>query len=154
MFENIKSMLAAGTIGELFYVEVDYWHGLDQSYHGWQWASQKVHGRKLDVDGRLPRCRRRALVRAVRKWSKCPRLATISKGHYEYDANVVAMLKFEDGSIGKTSVLFDATIPYSFNIDLLGTEGSIRDNRFWAPKLLPGQSAGARYPPSSLTRQT
>ena len=28
LFDNIKSLINAGAIGELFYVEADYWHGL------------------------------------------------------------------------------------------------------------------------------
>jgi predicted dehydrogenase len=62
------------------------------------------------------------------------------KGLFEYDANVVAVLRFADGTIGKTSALFDADMPYSFNIDLVGTEGTLRDNRVWSKKLLPGQT--------------
>jgi predicted dehydrogenase len=63
------------------------------------------------------------------------------KGGYEYEANVVASLKFENGMIGKTSTLFDAEIPYSFNIDLVGTEGALRDNRVWSKPLFPGQTS-------------
>jgi len=49
-------------------------------------------------------------------------------------------LKFRSGAIGKTSTLFDADMPYSFNIDLAGTEGTLRDNRVWSKKLFPGQT--------------
>jgi predicted dehydrogenase len=62
------------------------------------------------------------------------------KGNFEFDANVVALLKFDGGAIGKTSALFDAEMPYAFNIDLAGTEGTLRDNRIWSKKLLPGQT--------------
>ena len=62
------------------------------------------------------------------------------KNTFEFEANVVAILRFDDGSIGKTSALFDAEIPYAFNIDLIGTEGSLRDNRIWSKPLLPGQT--------------
>jgi predicted dehydrogenase len=40
----------------------------------------------------------------------------------------------------------DAVIPYTFNVDLIGTEGAIRDNRLWTPQLLPGQSAWTTFP--------
>jgi predicted dehydrogenase len=145
MFENIKSMLADGLIGRLFYVEVDYWHGLNRSYHGWQWASKRSTGGSAMLMGGCH------AVDAVR-WFAGQEVVEVSafgnncKGNYEYDANVVATLKFADGSIGKTSVLFDAVIPYSFNIDLLGSEGSIRDNRFWSPGRLPGQTDWINVP--------
>ena len=73
-------------------------------------------------------------------------LANNQRALYEYDANVVAIVKFRNGAIGKTSVLFDAKIPYTFNVDLLGTDGSVRDNRLWVPKLLPGQSQWTTFP--------
>jgi predicted dehydrogenase len=72
--------------------------------------------------------------------------ANNQKGLYEYDANVVAVLKFRSGAIGKTSTLLDAEIPYAFNIDLVGTEGTLRDNRLWSTKLLPGQTDWATLP--------
>jgi predicted dehydrogenase len=34
----------------------------------------------------------------------------------------------------------------TFNVDLLGTDGSVRDNRLWVPKLLPGQSQWTAFP--------
>jgi len=37
-------------------------------------------------------------------------------------------MKLDDGTIAKSSVLLDADIPYAFNIDLVGTGGSLRDN--------------------------
>jgi UDP-N-acetyl-2-amino-2-deoxyglucuronate dehydrogenase len=68
------------------------------------------------------------------------------KRFFEYDANVVAVVKFRNGVIGKTSVLLDCEMPYSFNIDLAGTQGTLRDNRLWSKKLLPGQTGWATLP--------
>ena len=72
-----------------------------------------------------------------RMWSKSRPWPITSGACYEYDANVVAIVKFRNGALGKTSVLFDAKIPYTFNVDLLGTEGSLRDNRLWMPQTAP-----------------
>ena len=44
MFDVLKSLLANHSIGELFYAEVDYWHGLGPWYRGWPWASLIEHG--------------------------------------------------------------------------------------------------------------
>jgi predicted dehydrogenase len=68
------------------------------------------------------------------------------KGAYQYDANVVAVVKFRGGAIGKTSVLLDCEMPYSFNIDLVGTDGTLRDNRIWSKTLLPAQTGWATAP--------
>jgi UDP-N-acetyl-2-amino-2-deoxyglucuronate dehydrogenase len=139
LFENLKSLLAQGAIGRLFYVEVDYWHGLGPAYVGWDWAHTRQTGGSAML---LAGCH---AVDAVRWFAgdevvEVTAYANNAKALYEYDANVVAVLKFRGGAIGKTSVLLDCEMPYSFNIDLAGTQGTLRDNRLWSKKLLPGQT--------------
>jgi predicted dehydrogenase len=145
LFVNLKSLLAARTIGELFYVEVDYWHGLGPWYTGWSWAHTRSTGGSAML---LGGCH---AVDAIRWFAgdEVVEVAAFSnnqKSLYQYDANVVAILKFRSGAIGKTSTLLDAEIPYAFNIDLVGTEGTLRDNRLWSTKLLPGQTNWATLP--------
>ncbi len=139
LFENIKALLAQGAIGELFYIEVDYWHGLAEWWTGWDWGHRYESGRSTMLTGGCH------AVDAIR-WFAGKEIVEVSafsnnpRGKFEYDANVVAVLKFEGGAIGKTSALFDADMPYQFNIDLAGTEGTIRDHRVWSKKLFPGQT--------------
>jgi predicted dehydrogenase len=53
----------------------------------------------------------------------------------------VASVKFKDESVGKLSVSLDGLrFPYQFNINLLGTEGAIRDNRIYSSSLFPEQT--------------
>ena len=59
---------------------------------------------------------------------------------YEYDTNVVGIVKFADGGIGKVSASFDVKSPYAFNVDLLGEKRSIRDNRIYAQEFFAGQT--------------
>jgi predicted dehydrogenase len=139
LFENLKSLLAAGAIGRLFYVEVDYWHGLDRWWTGFEWGRTKASGGSTML---LGGCH---AVDAMRWFSgrevvEVAAMANNVKGNFEFDANVVAILKFDGGAIGKTSALFDAELPYAFNIDLAGTQGTLRDNRVWSKRLLPGQT--------------
>jgi predicted dehydrogenase len=139
LFENLKSLLAAGAVGKLFYIEVDYWHGLAQWWSGWEWAHKAENGGSTML---LGGCHAVDALRwfAGREIVEVAAFANNIKKNFEFDANVVAILKFDDGSIGKTSALFDAELPYAFNIDLVGTEGSLRDNRIWSKRLLPGQT--------------
>ncbi|MGI6415041.1 MAG: Gfo/Idh/MocA family protein [Thermoguttaceae bacterium] len=139
LFDNIKSLLASGAVGELFYLEVDYWHGISTWYSGWQWAHTRQTGGSTML---LAGCH---AADAIRYFAGCEVAEVAAFGNnikrdYEYEANVVAILKFENGMIGKTSALLDADMPYSFNIDLVGTEGTLRDNRIWSKRLFPGQT--------------
>ncbi|OHB77873.1 MAG: hypothetical protein A2W31_13290 [Planctomycetes bacterium RBG_16_64_10] len=145
LFENLKSLLAADAIGDLFYVEVDYWHGIGAWYSGWEWAHTRATGGSAML---LGGCH---AVDALRWFAgdEVESVAAVSNNRralFEYDANVVAVVRFRQGAIGKTSVLLDCSMPYSFNIDLVGTEGTLRDNRLWSTKLLPGQSNWATLP--------
>jgi predicted dehydrogenase len=139
LIENLKSLLAAEAIGELFYVEIDYWHGLGPRWPGFSWGSTLASGRSTMLTGGCH------AVDCIR-WLSGQEIVEVSaaannvKGNFEYPANVVALLKFAGGAIGKTSALFDCDMPYQFNIDLAGTEGTIRDSRVWSRRLFPAQT--------------
>jgi predicted dehydrogenase len=143
--QTIKSLVDSGAIGRLFYVEADYWHAIRPTHHAWDLHSKrKTAGSAMLLAG----CH---AVDAVR-WLTGDEVVEVTaignnqKGQFEYEANVVAILKFQSGMIGKTSALFDCEMPYSFNIDLAGTEGTLRDNRLWSKRLFPGQTGWTTFP--------
>ena len=142
---TLKSLLDSGAIGELFYVEVDYWHGIGPSHHAWDLHSRKKTGGSAML---LAGCHAVDALRwfAGEEVVEVTAMSNNRKGLFEYDANVVAMVKFESGTIGKTSALFDCEMPYVMNIDLAGTEGTMRDNRIWSKKLFPGQTGWTTVP--------
>ena len=72
-------------------------------------------------------------------------VANNPRGLWEYESNVVALVKFRQGVIAELGTIRRQD-PYTFNVDLLGTEGGIRDNRLWIPKLLPGQKQWSTFP--------
>ncbi len=137
---NLRNLLSLGAIGELFYVEIDYWHGLAEWWPGWEWGRTLASGASTMLTGG---CHAVDAIRYItgKEIVEVAAFANNKKGKFEYPANVVAILRFEDGTIGKTSALFDAEMPYCFNIDLAGTEGTLRDNRIWSKKLFPGQTS-------------
>ena len=143
--QTIKPLVESGAIGELFYLETDYWHGMGPSHHAWNLHSKKETGGGAML---LAGCH---AVDALR-WLAGDEVVEVSafsnnqKGLFEYDANVVAVMKFRSGIIGKVSALFDCQMPYAFNMDLAGTEGTIRDDRIWSKKLFPGQTGWAKCP--------
>jgi len=145
LFDNIKSLIAAGSIGQPFYVEADYWHGLGDFWTGWDWARQKKYGGSTMLLGGCHAC-------DIIRWITGDEVVEVSAmsnnttGRMEFDANVVAILKFRSGMIGKTSALFDLQMPYALNVDVAGTEGTLRENRVWSKKLFPGQTDWTTVP--------
>jgi predicted dehydrogenase len=66
-------------------------------------------------------------------------LATRSKSKdfakYEYPTSSVTILNFKDGRVGKTASVIDCLQPYYFHVHLVGSEGSLLDNKFHSTQL-------------------
>ena len=56
---------------------------------------------------------------------------------YEYPSTSVTILKFGDGSIGKVASSIDCLQPYYFHTHLVGSKGSLLDNKIYSTEL-PG----------------
>jgi predicted dehydrogenase len=138
-FMWIKRMLDAQSLGSLFYAEVDYWHNIGPQYAQYRWNVKKeIAGSVLLSAG----CHAVDAMRHFVRDDVTEVMAYSNKlnPEYEYDTNVVGIVKFAGGAIGKVSASFDVQSPYAFNIDLLGEKGSIRDNRIYARDFFAGQT--------------
>jgi predicted dehydrogenase len=147
LFETIKSMLADGLIGEVYYGEVDYLHGIGPWYGLWSWHRTRREGGSAlltagchAVDG----LRWFLGARAV----EVSAYANTSKGNalqYEYDPNIVTLVKFDNGAVGKVATSVECALPYMFDIRLLGEQGTIHNNRVFTRRW-PGQKGWASIP--------
>src|SRR3954465_5383934 len=54
---------------------------------------------------------------------------------YEYPTSTVTILKFKDGRVGKVASVIDCLQPYYFHVHLVGSEGSLLDNKFYSTRL-------------------
>ena len=147
---NTKRLLEQNAIGDPYYIEVDYWHGMQSWYTQYPWAvTQAQGGSSLLSAG----CHALDALR----WFAGPEKKVVEVVAYdiahrglntdwEIAPSTILMLKFEDGTVGKVASSQDCVMPYQFNIDILGTEGTIRDNRVWSRKLFPGQADWAVVP--------
>ena len=134
-----KKIIDNGLLGELHYAEVDYYHGIGPWYGQYEWNIKKGFGgstlltagcHALDallffMDGN---------VEEVTSYH------TQSAGEvfqpYEYKTTSVSLLKFEGGQkIGKVTSCVDCLQPYYFHIHLVGSEGSLLDNKIYSAKL-------------------
>ena len=144
-FMWIKRMLEEGAIGKIFYAEVDYWHEIGPWYGQYSWNVKRDIARSSFLSAGCH------AVDAMRWFVRdeiqevCAYSNKLNR-EYEYDTNVVGVVKFKGGAIGKLSSIFDVKAPYQFNIDLLGDKGTIRDNRIMAKEYLAGQMDWVEVP--------
>jgi predicted dehydrogenase len=137
-FRLIQSVIKKGLLGRIHYAEVDYYHGIGPWYGQFAWNVKKDFGgsslltagcHALDallmfMDGQ---------VEEVSSYQTRSEADTFKP--YEYPTTGVTILKFADGRVGKVTSCIDCLQPYYFHIHLVGSEGSLLDNRFTSRKL-------------------
>ncbi len=137
-FTLIRSVIDEGLLGELHFGEVDYYHGIGPWYGQYGWNLKKDFGGSSlltagchALDG--------ALFFMDGKVEEVTSYQTKSSGKdfvpYEYDTTSVSLLKFDNGKIAKITSCVDCLQPYYFHIHLVGSEGSLLDNRIYSAKL-------------------
>jgi predicted dehydrogenase len=149
LFDIIKKQIADGTVGNIFYGEVDYFHGIGPWYGQYAWNIKKeVGGSSLLSAG----CHALDALRYFMggNVAEVTQYATAGKGAdfaaYEYNPTTVTILKFEDGRIGKVASCIECIQPYVFDIKLMGTGGSIHNNKFFSREAYPGQTDWTTVP--------
>jgi len=138
---TIDSLIEQGVFGDIFMVEVDYLHRIwDLKWYG----SREKSGTALLTAG----CH---AVDALR-WFARSEVEELSayqvktENPAEYPGTISINVKFKDGKIGRSTTTFDAKMPYRFNIGIYGSEGTLRNNDLFAPKLFPGQNNFTKIP--------
>ncbi|MDA1313558.1 MAG: Gfo/Idh/MocA family oxidoreductase [Acidobacteria bacterium] len=147
MFDNIRAMLSQKLIGKLFYAEVDYMHAIDVRNRLHRWHNKKELGGGAllaagchAVDGLRWFMQDEAVeVSAYSARSKKNPL------RFDFDPNIVAMVKFAGGAVGKVACSLEAQMPYVYRVMLFGDQGTIRDNQLFTTNW-PGQKDWAEIP--------
>jgi predicted dehydrogenase len=147
LFETVRALLADGVIGRVFAAEVDYLHGIGPWYPQYSWNIKRaMAGSSLltagchAVDGLRWFVQKRAKeVFAYANFSVQNPL------HYEYEPNSMTLIRFEDGTLGKVTSSVECVMPYVFNVELFGDQGSIRNNHVYSKRWV-GQKGWATIP--------
>jgi len=137
-FTLLRSVINRGLLGKIHYAEVDYYHGIGPWYRQYPWNITKKNGgssllsagcHALDamlmlVDGTV---------------TEVQSLSTQSQNKifkaYEYPTTSVTLLKMNSGAVAKVTSCIDCLQPYYFHVHLVGSEGSLLDNRIYTNKL-------------------
>jgi predicted dehydrogenase len=141
---TIDRLIEQGAFGDIFMVEVDYMHRIWMSPEEKWYGSQEQSGTAILTGG----CH---AIDALR-WFARSRAEQVSAyqvktgNPIEYPGTISVNVKFKDGKLGRSTTTFDARMPYRFNIGIYGTEGSLRNDELFAPKLFPGQNNFIKIP--------
>jgi predicted dehydrogenase len=137
-FTMIHSCIQDGLLGDLHYGEVDYYHGIGPWYKQYQWNVKKDFGGSSlltagchALDGLL--FFMNAEVEEVMTYGSRSKNPIFQP--YEYETATVTLLKFKGDKAGKVTSVVDCLQPYYFHIHLVGSDGSLLDNRFYSKKL-------------------
>lgn len=137
-FLTTAKLIGDGMIGDIHYGEVDYYHGIGPWYGQYRWNTTRENGgssllsagcHALDA---LLLCMGNQ-VEEVSAYETQSKHSIFQK--YEYATTTVALLKFANGSVGKVASVIDCLQPYYFHTHLVGSEGSMLDNKIYSTKL-------------------
>ena len=131
-------MIDAGLLGKLHYGEIDYYHGIGPWYGQYRWNTKReLGGSALLTAGchaldALLLCMGGDVEEVT---SYATQSANPVFSAYEYPTTSTTILKFKSGAVGKCAAVVDCLQPYYFHTHLVGSEGSLLDNRFHSQKL-------------------
>jgi UDP-N-acetyl-2-amino-2-deoxyglucuronate dehydrogenase len=132
-FLATKAVIDAGLLGRVHYGEVDYYHGIGPWYGQYRWNTKRELGGSALLTAGCHALDALLLcmggdaeeVTSYATQSSNPMFAA-----YEYKTSSATIVRFADGRIGKCAAVVDCLQPYYFHTHLVGSEGSLLDNRF------------------------
>ncbi len=143
-FVATKAVIDAGLLGALHYGEIDYYHGIGPWYGQFHWCARKDEGGSSLLEGgchaldALLLCMGAGVTEVA---SYGTRSQSQVFAPYEYPGTTVTILKFSNGSAGKCASSIDCLQPYYFHTHLVGSQGSLLDNKFHSTALGTGKQA-------------
>lgn len=143
LLQTIDRLIADNAFGNIFMVEVDYLHRIWCGDMKWL-GSKKQGGSSMLAAG----CH---AVDALRWFARSEPVEVTAyqvktENPNEYPGTTTAIFKFENGMVGRATSCFDAQMPYVFHIGVYGTEGALRNDKVYAPKVFPGQNGFMTIP--------
>jgi predicted dehydrogenase len=146
-FTVTNSVIKEGLLGELHYAEVDYYHGIGPWYGQFRWNTGKKDGGSALLTAGCHALDSLLMfmgtqVEAVSSFSAKSKSAIFKP--YEYDTTSVTIIHFKGGKVGKCAAVVDCLQPYYFHTHLVGSQGSLLDDKFHSNKLHTNKHAWSK----------
>ncbi len=140
---GLFNVIRSGGIGDVFYVESDYWHDIKGPWKvkAATAGSALLMGAVHSVDMIRWLLGEEHAVREVFAYS----LKAQWRKDFEYDPTICFIARFDNGAIGKVATSLECNMPYVFHLQACGTKGTIRNNGIFS-EMFPGQKAFMSIP--------
>ncbi|CAM9843440.1 unnamed protein product [Phaeothamnion confervicola] len=133
-----KAVIDSGLLGKLHYGEVDYYHGIGPWYGQYRWNTSTESGGSSLLSAGCHALDALLLCMGTEVESVTSH-TTVSANpvfeKYQYPTTSVSVLRFANGALGKVASVIDCIQPYYFHTHLVGSEGSLLDNKFHSMRL-------------------
>ncbi|MBH54785.1 MAG: 4,5-dihydroxyphthalate dehydrogenase [Opitutaceae bacterium] len=148
-FQSIKKIINEGLLGEIHYAEVDYYHGVGPWYGQYRWNTTKENGGSSLLSAGCHALD--AMLMCIDDEVVSVSSMNAQSSHeiftkYEYPTTTVTLLNFASGKVGKVASVIDCFQPYYFHTHLVGSEGSLLDNKIYSNKLHLRDKKWAKLP--------
>lgn len=132
-----KAMLDQGLFGRVHYAEVDYFHGIGPWYGQYRWNIRRQSGGSSLLSAGC-----HAMDALLMLMGTDVEVVSSYTAHssardfaaYEYPTTSVTVLRFGGGRLGKCASVIDCQQPYYFRIQLVGSEGTLLDDKFYSTR--------------------
>jgi predicted dehydrogenase len=148
-FQTTRSIIEEGLLGRIHYGEIDYYHGIGPWYGQYRWNTTRENGGTSLLSAGCHALDALLLcmddeVTSVSAMNAQSSHDIFSK--YEYPTTTVALVQFAGGGVGKVASVIDCFQPYYFHTHLVGSEGSLLDDKLYSNKLHLRDKKWARLP--------
>ncbi len=148
-FQTLKALIDDGMIGDIHYGEVDYYHGIGPWYGQYRWNTTRENGGSSLLSAGCHALDAAMLclgndVEEVTSYAAQSGNEIFQR--YEYPTTTASLLKFKSGKIAKVASVIDCMQPYYFHTHLVGSEGSILDNKIYSSKFSLRDKAWTELP--------
>jgi predicted dehydrogenase len=127
-----KALIAEGKLGELVFIESDYFHHIPGDLDIWSWLG------KNDIAGSIIHAGTGHNIDMVRYF--CGEVAEVScykdvvmprTIQMETEDLAILNLHFQSGALGRVGLFLGPILPFTFTMRLFGTKGTVDNNRVW-----------------------
>lgn len=123
-FVALRDRILNAELGDIYYVEGDYNYGrLHKITEGWRGDIpfySVVHGGSIHLIDLLQWLTGKRVTEVTAMGAKMATRDT----RYRFDDTVAALMRFQDGSIGKVTANFPCVFPHFHNLSIYGTQAS------------------------------